>query len=145
MTHGYLALAAAQARIDDLRRDASRRRVMRQPPPRAATAEIGAVTLRFGFPDDDDALARLAAMDSSRPPAQPVLLAEVAGELRAGLSLSDGAVVADPFYPTTALVELLQTRASQLTSSGPMRGRLRSLFRWGESGPPRSLLARGRA
>jgi hypothetical protein len=144
MTHGLLALAVAQAKTDDLRRDAVPRRHKGQPPPIAAAADTGAVTLRFGVVDDDDALARLAAMDSSRPPAQPVLLAEVAGELRAGLSLSDGTVVADPFHPTAALVELLQARARQLTRSGPRRARLLSWLRSGESAIPRSLPARGR-
>jgi hypothetical protein len=33
------------------------------------------VTLRFAFPDDSAAVARLAALDSSRPPRQPVLVA----------------------------------------------------------------------
>lgn len=143
MTHGYLALAAAQVRIDDLRRDASRRAKRHAPSPPPA-ADMGPVTLRFGFPDDANALARLAALDSSRPPAQPVLLAEIAGELRAALSLSDGAVVADPFHPTIALIELLQERARQLTSSRPRRSRLRSWFRPGERGASRSLPARER-
>jgi hypothetical protein len=73
-----------------------------------------AVTLRYGFPDDAEAIARLADLDSAPPPAQPTLLAEVAGEPRAAVSLRDGAVVADPFHPTRALVELLQARAAQL-------------------------------
>lgn len=76
MTHGDLALAAAPARIDDRRREASLRRIKRQAPPTAATADMSPVTLRFGGPDETDGLARLAALDSSRPPAQPVLLAE---------------------------------------------------------------------
>jgi hypothetical protein len=46
------------------------------------------VTLRFAFPDDAAAVARLAALDSSRPPAQPVLIAEIDGEPAAALSLS---------------------------------------------------------
>ena len=144
MTHGDLALALARARIDDLRRDASARRLQRQPPPSTPAADLGPVTLRFGFPDDADALGRLAVLDSSRPPAAPVLLAEVAGELRAALSLSDGAVVADPFHPTAGLIKLLQARASQLTSSGPRRVRVRSWFRPGVRGVPRRLRARAR-
>jgi hypothetical protein len=73
------------------------------------------LTLRFAFPDDEAALARLAALDSSEPPAMPVLLGEVGGQLRAAVSLVDGVVVADPFQPTVALVELLRARARQLT------------------------------
>jgi hypothetical protein len=80
-----------------------------------------AVTLRYGFPDDAEAIARLADLDSAPPPAHPTLLAEVAGELRAALSLRDRAVVADPFHPTLALVELLQARATQLQATDPDR------------------------
>jgi hypothetical protein len=72
------------------------------------------VTLRFAFPEDSEALAWLAALDSSEPPALPVLLAELGGELRAALSLADGAVLADPFHPTVALIQLLRARALQL-------------------------------
>jgi hypothetical protein len=73
-----------------------------------------AVTLRYASPDDAVALARLAALDSAVSPASPVLLGEVDGELRAALSLRDGAAIADPFRPTAALIELLVARAKQL-------------------------------
>jgi hypothetical protein len=55
------------------------------------------LTLRLAGADDAAAVARLAALDSSRPPAQPVLLAEVRPELYAALSLSEHTLVADPF------------------------------------------------
>jgi hypothetical protein len=86
------------------------------------------VTLRFAFPDDEPEIARLAQLDSSDPPTMPVLLGEVGGQLRAALSLADGAVVADPFHPSTALVDLLRARAAQLrgTGSAPKRS-LRSI------------------
>ncbi|HEY1591452.1 MAG TPA: hypothetical protein VGF81_06640 [Solirubrobacteraceae bacterium] len=79
------------------------------------------VTLRFAFPDDEYAIARLAQLDSSEPPAMPVLLGEVGGQLRAALSLAGGAVVADPFHPSTALVDLLRARAAQLRGMTPRR------------------------
>jgi hypothetical protein len=79
-----------------------------------------ALTLRMAFPDDETALLRLAALDSAEPPARPVLVAEVAGELRAAVSLADGAVVADPFHPSIALLELLRIRAGQV--AGERRG-----------------------
>lgn len=72
------------------------------------------VTLRFGSLADEDSLAHLAALDSSKPLAHPVLVAEVDGRLLAALALSDGKVVADPFHPTLALIELLRARARQL-------------------------------
>jgi hypothetical protein len=71
------------------------------------------VTLRAGGAEDDGPLARLAALDSSKPLAGPVLVAEVGGEVLAALSLRDGAVVADPFHPTAALAELLRTYSHQ--------------------------------
>jgi hypothetical protein len=86
------------------------------------------VTLRFAFPDDERAVARLAQLDSSDPPVMPVLLGEVGGEPRAALSLTSGAVVADPFHPSEALVDLLRARARQLTGVDPRRRPLRG---WG--------------
>jgi hypothetical protein len=84
------------------------------------------VTLRYAFPDDANALARLAAIDSAEVPAEPLLLAEVEGELRAALSLRDGEAVADPFHPTEALIELLRARSEQLV---PSAGRSRRVHR----------------
>lgn len=73
------------------------------------------VTLRYAFPDDERAVARLAALDSAEVPAAPLLLAEVEGELWAALSLPDGRVIADPFRPTLALLALLRERGQQLS------------------------------
>jgi hypothetical protein len=82
-----------------------------------------ALTIRFAFPDDALALARLAMIDShEEPPPGPLLLAESGGELRAALSLRDNSVIADPFHPTVALVELLRARAEQLRSASRERG-----------------------
>jgi len=84
---------------------------------------LSTVTIRYAFPADAQALARLASLDSSVVPPSPVLVAEVEGELRVALSLADGAVIADPWHPTTALVQLLRARARQLTDD---RGRRRT-------------------
>jgi hypothetical protein len=105
----------AQSRLDDFRRAA--RSSAYAPGPRLKprpSQPSSPVTLRFAFPDDALTVARLATLDSSPVPAAPLLLAEVAGELRAALSLSDGTVIADPFYPSGPVVELLRARASQL-------------------------------
>ncbi len=57
----------------------------------------------------------MAELDSAdAPPTQPLLIAEVDGELRVALSLRDGTVIADPFFPSTALVALLRRRAETL-------------------------------
>jgi hypothetical protein len=80
-------------------------------------ARSDSVTIRHAFPDDALALVRLAARDSAEAPALPVLVAEVDGEVRAALSLRDGAVIADPFHRTRELVELLSSRAAQLSAA----------------------------
>jgi hypothetical protein len=82
-----------------------------------------AITLRAAAPDDLAAVRDLAALDSSPPPAAPLLLAFENGALRAALSLSTGASVADPFAPTAALVALLHRAAARRTA--PPRGSAR--------------------
>jgi hypothetical protein len=85
------------------------------------------VTIRLGVTEDGQALVALALLDSARALNWPVLVAED-GELRAAISLADGAVIADPFHPTAELVELLRTRARQLSlGREPTR---RARWRW---------------
>jgi hypothetical protein len=79
-----------------------------------AEGHADSVTIRAARPSDAVAIARLASLDSAPPPPEPLLLAEVAGEVRAAISLYDGSVVANPFAPSAALVELLEARARQL-------------------------------
>jgi hypothetical protein len=74
-----------------------------------------AITIRFAYPDDDGAVARLAALDSQPVPDGPLLVAEVAGELWAAVTIGREPVcVADPFRHTAALLELLRERADRL-------------------------------
>jgi hypothetical protein len=118
-------LAAAHA--DDVRRGAERARFRNRPArTRRCVAAVleEAVTIRYGSDRDARALARLAGLDSSPVPPEPVLVAEVGGELRAAYSLRDGSAVADPFSPTAHLLALLGTRAAQLLRrDDPFRGR----------------------
>ncbi len=81
------------------------------------------LTIRLASPSDGDAVARLAKLDSSRTPSGPLLLAEVDGTIRAAFSLAGDGAVADPFYPSGALVEMLSMRAkvSQPRSSRSRR------------------------
>jgi hypothetical protein len=129
-------MAIAQAKIDDLRREADARRTADV---RIRTARPGAtkgdVTLRLGSVGDEKSLACLAALDSAEPLEQPVLLAEVDGQLLAALALSDGTVIADPFHRTAYLIDLLRARARQLDGHSPITrcGRLRS---WARRCPP---------
>lgn len=128
MTHPDLSRALARARYDDLRRAAAR--TPRGPVAAAPGIETEPVTLRFAFPDDASALAHLADLDSASVPPAPLLVAEVAGELRAALSLAGGEVIANPFRRSAHLIELLRARADQL--AGPER-----LTRWGRLARPR--------
>jgi len=83
------------------------------------------IVIRPSRPEDDRALARLAGLDSARVPAEPLLVAEAGGELRAALSLRDRRAIADPFHFTRPLVALLTARAEQLLDDGSRRRRWR--------------------
>jgi hypothetical protein len=87
-----------------------------------------AVTLRLAEERDAPALARLAALEMTRRPAAPVLVADIDGRLLAAISLVDCAVVADPYRPTAELVELLRARVRQLGAgcTPPRRGGVRA-------------------
>jgi hypothetical protein len=140
MSHPYLQMLLARAHTDDLYRHAavSRRateaRRAAKPRPSArgrghrrsglstelATPER-AVTLGRYSAEDHGPLARLAALDSSEPPHQPVVVAEVGGELRAALSLNDGSPVADPFHLSGGAADLLRAYARQLDAQPERR------------------------
>jgi hypothetical protein len=130
MISPHLHIALAQARADDLHRAADIHRfAQRRAQPAQSPAGERSVTLRFASPADQGPLVRLAELDSSTPPMQPVLLAEVDGQLRAALALTDGTVVADPFHPTADVIDLLRARARQLDITPRMR-RSRRMRSW---------------
>jgi hypothetical protein len=60
---------------------------------------------------DRVALERLAGRDSASPPTGEVIGAVRDGRLVAAMSLTSGALVADPFVPTTEAQALLRQRA----------------------------------
>jgi hypothetical protein len=84
------------------------------------------VTIRFSRTGDDAEIAKLAQLDSAPTPQGRLLVAEVAGDLRAALPLDGGRAVADPFRHTQQLVSLLELRRRQT-------GRRTAVRRW----PPR--------
>jgi hypothetical protein len=88
-----------------------------------------AITIRPAHTGDDRALARLAALDSAELPAEPLLLAEVEGGLRAAISLTDGSAIADPFAPTADVVALLRERARMIERRGTSRSGWRPWLR----------------
>ena len=73
------------------------------------------ITIRFAYPDDDAALRRLASLDSQPLPPGRLLVAEVAGELWAAVSITGAPrAIGDPFRPTAELLALLHERADRL-------------------------------
>jgi hypothetical protein len=93
--------------------------------------DLNAFTMREARPADDDALSRLAELDSARVPAGRLLVGELDGELVAAVPIAGGPVIADPFRPTAALVSLLGLRAAQLRGledRRKARGRIRRLI-----------------
>ena len=82
------------------------------------------VTIRRAGSEDSVAIKLLAMLDSAQPLRGPVLVAESAGLVLAAISLEDGRVAADPFFPTADLVELLRARAERLETEPAPRRRL---------------------
>src|SRR3954454_24475797 len=77
------------------------------------------VTIRWALPSDLDSLERLAAVDSKKLSAGPLLVAAVDGQIWAAVATLDATAVADPFVPSGALVGLPRPRASQLRAPQP--------------------------
>jgi predicted methyltransferase MtxX (methanogen marker protein 4) len=96
-----------------------------QMPPRPELSDMRSVAIRPARPADAIALARLAALDSSRSPRGTVLLAEVDGELWAALGVDDGHAVADPFRPSREALALLRARAEHVRAERPRLAALR--------------------
>jgi hypothetical protein len=72
------------------------------------------LALRIATDDEVARIARIAALDSARPPEAPVLIAEVDGEIRVAVSLADMRSVADPFHFTEQIRAIAMSRARQL-------------------------------
>jgi hypothetical protein len=79
------------------------------------------LVLRPATAVDSAALERLAALDSARPLTGEVMLAYAGGEVRAALSLETGRAVADPFYPSGELVQLLRAAVGDRRPRGRRR------------------------
>ena len=76
------------------------------------------VTIRTADREEWDAIDRLAQLDSAPPPPRDAMVvAEVAGEMRAAMSVTNGYAIADPFAPSEHLLALLSARAEQLRGS----------------------------
>jgi hypothetical protein len=108
---------------------------------RAPHAPGQKLTIRYATPDDADAIARLAQVDSSRPPRGVVLLAEVGDVLWAAISLDDYHLVADPLRPSGELAFLLAQRARDLHRTEHGDGRRRLPRVWPTHGADEARLA----
>jgi len=111
----HLSKYLIEARIEDIHRDVRRTRggaVTFGWQGRDRATRDAPITIRRATAKDTPALRHVASLDSADVPAAPVLLAEAEGEVRAAMSLVSGAIVADPFYPTCLIVQLLQAYAA---------------------------------
>lgn len=96
---------------------------------RTTTPSTPTVAMRLATPADDAAIERLAQLDSSQVPAGPILIGTLDGVPSAAIGITSGHVVADPFRPTAALVDLLRLRAEHLRGPARSPGGARRLAR----------------
>jgi len=73
------------------------------------------LVLRRSTAEDEQALARLARLDSAPSPTGDMLVAEVDERIVAAVPFGGGRPIADPFRPTADIVELLQVRAEYVS------------------------------
>jgi len=119
-----LNAALASTILDDRIRDAERQRLARRLHARAGADQYPRVTVRLAGERDEAAVRRLEELDRKQLPREPMLVAEVAGRVLAARTLATRHAVADPFLPTSGLVELLDLRSVQLRQEpgGRVRG-----------------------
>jgi hypothetical protein len=80
-------------------------------------AQVSEVVIRRASAADDQALSDLAALDGhALPPGRDRLVGELAGRVVAAVDVRSGTTVADPFFPTAAVTDLLGLRARQVRS-----------------------------
>ena len=90
------------------------------------------IIVRSATAADEQALSRLAALDSAGPLSGSAIVAEADARIVAALPLGAGRPIADPFEPSASLVALLELRAAQLKdrrSTRRLRERVRDLLR----------------
>jgi hypothetical protein len=123
MFNDNLLRTLSETRVADARRDVRRHSEARGgPAPRTTLnriAQDAPLTIRHATAADLPALERLAALDSRRIPTGELFVAEADGRLVAATSLDTGAVIADPFEHTAAIVELLRVHAGAALPAAP--------------------------
>jgi hypothetical protein len=81
---------------------------------RRTATDDAPVLIRPAAANDEPEIARLSALDERELPAGERLIAELGGKIVAALDVRSGRAVADPFVPTSGIVELLGLRAAQV-------------------------------
>lgn len=78
-------------------------------------AEQAAVLIRPAAAADEPQIVRLAALDEGPElPRGERLIGELGGRIVAALDVRSGDAIADPFVPTSGVLELLGLRAAQV-------------------------------
>jgi hypothetical protein len=96
--------------IDYSRRPRAARRLSRSTVPGADAP----VLIRRAAAADAPAIERLSALDEQELPGGERLIALLGGRPVAAVEVRSGATIADPFTPTSGIVELLGLRAAQV-------------------------------
>jgi hypothetical protein len=89
------------------------------------TTTAAPITLRSATAADADAIARLAALDSSHVPAGDLVVSEREGRIVAAVSVSALDAIADPFERTAVDVALLRSHATARREDRPARRHFR--------------------
>ena len=70
-----------------------------------------AYVIRLAGDADEEALRRLAELDSAQPLEHPILVGQVGGRIAAAIDLDSRRAIADPFQHTALLLSHLRMRA----------------------------------
>ena len=99
--HPTITDAFSRARVAELHAQADARRLAFRP------VAARRLSFRYAEPRDRIVLDRLAALDGAEPLASPLLVAEIDYAVVAAID-TGGQVIADPFVPTSRLVQTLR-------------------------------------
>lgn len=74
------------------------------------------IVIRTATAADEAALRKVAVLDGARQaPSGSVLVAEAGGQIRAAYGTDDGSYVADPFWYSAELVELMRIHSAAMS------------------------------
>lgn len=122
--HPTITDAFSRARVAELHAQADARRLASRP------AAARRLSFRYAEPRDRIVLDRLAALDGAEPLASPLLLAEIDDAVVAAID-SGGRVIADPFVPTSRLVQTLRALLGDPAEAPRgLGGRIRAVLAW---------------